>query len=1021
MNNHFYKQMIQDSPIGYAYHKILCDSDGKPCDYEFIEINFAFEKYTGLRSSDIIGKKISEIMPHIRNEKFDWIKLYGNIAINGGKEEFEQYSEALDRWYVINTYSPEKYYFITLFTDVTKEFNDSLETKTLFAALNDVVFQLDENFVFTNVITPDESILFMPREAIIGKSVKEIFTGKLSELFTGALRKALISNKTEFIIYKSPVPGDSKWFKASIKYVDSIRSGNFAVLISNITEQKQLEDESLSYKNALEKHIRLQDLLFDISSDFVNVKTENIEATIQISLEKLGKIVGADRTHIFRYDFENKTFSNTFEWHDKNLKSRIQYLQDIDIELIPEWTEHHLKGKSFYVSDVSSLKYIYEIELLNLHGINSLLAVPIILENKPYGFVGFNSVNNHHFYGELEQHLLENFGQLLLTILLRKENEEEILKKTTELENFFSVNLDLLCITDIKGTLIRVNKAWESILGYSPEYLKGRSFLEFIHPDDISSTLDSISRLKNQEAIYHFVNRYKCADGSYRFIEWHSQPYANLIYVAARDITERKNMEDSLFIEKEKFQATLFSIGDGVVSVDKNQKVVLFNKIAEQLTGWSESEAIGKDFEIIFNMVDEDSHKKSENPILKVIETGNVIGISNNLKIISRNGSEIAIEYSASPIKDINNDIQGVVLVLRNVTEIRKIQKQIEYFSFYDYLTGLYNRRFFEEELIRLDVNRNLPISIIMLDVNGLKMTNDAFGHEIGDALLQKVAEILKMSCRADDVIARLGGDEFAIILPKSDELQADIIATRIADATLNETISSVMISVASGYSTKLYQNQDINEIIKASEICMYKNKIKSGKLMRKKTFELIISTLNKNYNNEQAHASAVSKLCKQIGFALGLSAEQLENLGTVAVLHDIGKITIPPAVLNKKEPLTQEESDLIERHSESGYQIMKSVEEYSFLAQYVLSHHERWDGNGYPRKQKGKDIPLFSRIISVADAYDAMTNERPYKNKLSKNAAILELRKNSGTQFDPEIVSVFIEKVLLKQSDLDK
>jgi len=278
MNNHFYKQMIIDSPIGYAYHKILCDSDSNPCDYEFIEINFAFEKYTGLRNSDIIGKKISEIMPNIHKEKFDWIKFFGKIAINGGKEEFKQYSETLDRWYMINVYSPEKYYFITLFTDVTKELNDSIETKTLFAALNDVVFQLNEDFVFINVITPDESILFMPREAIIGKSVKEIFTGKLAELFTGTLKKALISNKAEFIIYQSPVPGDSKWFKASIKYVNSLGRGNFAVLISNITEQKQLEDESLSYKNELEKHIRLQDLLFKISSDFVNVKTENIEA-----------------------------------------------------------------------------------------------------------------------------------------------------------------------------------------------------------------------------------------------------------------------------------------------------------------------------------------------------------------------------------------------------------------------------------------------------------------------------------------------------------------------------------------------------------------------------------------------------------------------------------------------------------------------------------------------------------------------------------------------------------------------
>lgn len=1013
MNHAFYKKTIEKSPVGYAYHRIICDENENPCDYEFLEINPAFEKHTGLKGADLIGKKISEIMPEIYNTKFDWIKFYGNIAINGGEEELQQYSEILDKWYMISVYSPEKYYFITIFTDITKELSDLVETKILFSALNDAVFQLDEDFVFKNVITPDDSILFMPREQIIGKNIKELFPESMSRLFIKTFKKVLACKKAEYIVYESPIPDDFRWFGANIKYMEGVGNGKFAVLISDITAQKKLEDKALVYKKELEQQSHLQELLFEISSNFVDVKIENIEASIQEALEKLGKSVGADRTYVFRYNLENKTCTNTFEWCSKNVKPRIDSSQEVSVELIPEWFEHHLKGKTFSVSDISDLRHISEIELLNLHGIKSLLAVPIISENHLYGFVGFNSVKKHHFYSKIEQHLLESFGKLLLTILLRKENEEEIINKTEELERFFSVNLDLLCIADVYGRFIRVNKAWENILGYSKEYLQGREFLEFVHPDDIASTLGIMSELKNQKQVSNFVNRYRCLDGTYRFIEWRSHPHGDLVYAAARDITERKNIEDALFIEKEIFQTTLLSIGDGVISVDKDGKIVLLNNMAEQLTGWSHSETAGKPFEDFFNIIDEISRKKSENPISKVIQTGETVELSNNLSLINKYGDEISIEYSASPIKNKTSEIQGAVLVLRDVTEKRKTLKQVEYLSFHDYLTGLYNRRFFEEELIRLDTKRNLPISLIMLDVNGLKLTNDAFGHEMGDELLKKVAEILKKQCRADDIIARLGGDEFAVILPKSDELQADMIASRISDAAAKETLHSIIVSVASGYAAKICENQDINDIIKSSEIKMYNNKIKSSKMVRKKTFELIRHNLNQKYKNELAHTKMVGQMCKQIGVAMKLPDEQIKSLEAAGSFHDIGKIIIPPDILNNPGPLSQEEFELVQRHCESGYQILKSVEEYSPLARYVLSHHERWDGSGYPRKQKGKEIPLFSRIISIADAYDAMTNERPYKKTLTKEEAVLEFKKNAGTQFDPEIVEIFIEKVL--------
>lgn len=791
---------------------------------------------------------------------------------------------------------------------------------------------------------------------------------------------------------------------------------NFLNQMNDIESLRLLEDYSNEYKLELEKHDTLQSLLLEISSDFLSAKIEEFDLMIQLALEKIGRAVDADRSYIFQYDFDKNICINSFEWCNCSIPPRIADSQNISLSLIPEWVENHKAKKSFYVSDISELRFPQEVRLLKSGDIKSLITVPIVKGESLYGFVGFNSIKSNKVYSECEKKVLENFSNILLTILIRKDYEAKIQQKNEELEQFFSINLDLLCIGDMDGNFIRLNKAWEDTLGYSNVYLANKKIFDFIHPDDIELTIQAISKLRNNETLHTFVNRYRDINGKYHFIEWRSKPYNEYIYSAARDITERKIMEENLYFEKEAFRTTLLSIGDGVVSVNRNLNVVFMNNISETITGWDYAEIEGMSIENIFHIVDESNLQKIPNLINSVVTNKEIVRsskISSNLALMRKDNSLISVEFNISPIKNKQGDIEGAVIVLRDVNEKRKAQKQVEYLSFHDYLTGLYNRRYFEEELMRLDTKRNLPLSIVMLDVNGLKLTNDAFGHSMGDELLKKVGNILKTQCRSDDIIARLGGDEFAIVLPKTDDAQTNIIINRITEASLKENLDSIMISVAIGHSVKESPTQDTAEIIAAAENNMYKNKIKSGKIMRKRTFELILKTLNKNYENEQSHNISVSDICRSIGEALEFSNEQLASLCDAALLHDIGKIIIPPEIINKPSKLTQEEFEIVQRHPETGYQILKSIEQYSHLARYVLSHHERWDGKGYPRRQKNSEIPIFSRIISIADAYDAMTSDRPYRKALSKVAAIEELQRNAGTQFDPNVVDVFVKKVL--------
>lgn len=362
--------------------------------------------------------------------------------------------------------------------------------------------------------------------------------------------------------------------------------------------------------------------------------------------------------------------------------------------------------------------------------------------------------------------------------------------------------------------------------------------------------------------------------------------------------------------------------------------------------------------------------------------------------------------------------IFALLLIIWNRSLQRKVKektKELYYLGYRDQLTGLFNRRFFEEELTRLDILENLPLTIVMADVNGLKLVNDSFGHAAGDDLLKKVAQVISSGCRSEDIVARLGGDEFVLVLCKTDMNKTDQIIKNINMLAEKEKVGSVDISVSFGYETKNDISEKIQEIFKKAEDHMYKRKIFEGPSMRGKTIKTIIKTLHEKNKREEQHSHRVAILCECMGKAIGFSEIGVNELKNVGLLHDIGKIAIDESVLNKPGKLDKSEWDEMQRHPEIGYRILSTVNEMSEMAEYVLAHHERWDGSGYPKGLKGEEIPLQSRIISIADAYDAMTSERSYHNSLSQESAIAELQKNAGSQFDAELVSVFVEKVLIQ------
>ena len=383
------------------------------------------------------------------------------------------------------------------------------------------------------------------------------------------------------------------------------------------------------------------------------------------------------------------------------------------------------------------------------------------------------------------------------------------------------------------------------------------------------------------------------------------------------------------------------------------------------------------------------------------------------LETVTNGGSNGWMWARGEAVKDSDGNIISLWGAAQDITARKKAESDLLYLSYHDHLTGLYNRGFFENELKRLDTNQNFPLSIIMCDINGLKLINDSFGHDIGDALLKSAAEIIKKACRKEDIIARIGGDEFVVILPKTTEEYAQQISNHIKELASKEKVDNVELSIACGYDTKTSDNQSIIELISNAENHMYQHKLSEHSSMRSKTIDIIMNTLFAKSKREAVHSNRVSRLCIAIGSKMNLNKDVVNQLRIAGLIHDIGKIGIDEKILNKAGNLSFDERKDIERHPEIGWRLLSSTNEFSELAQFVLNHHEKWDGSGYPNGVKGLKIPLEARIISVADSYDAMTSKRSYRNGLSKEEAVKELMRCSGTQFDPEIVDMFVNQVL--------
>ena len=351
-------------------------------------------------------------------------------------------------------------------------------------------------------------------------------------------------------------------------------------------------------------------------------------------------------------------------------------------------------------------------------------------------------------------------------------------------------------------------------------------------------------------------------------------------------------------------------------------------------------------------------------------------------------------------LRDGKNRIIGHLLIMKSMVIER------------DSLTRLYSKQSFYANMENYVGQKLYPVTVVVCNTNGIGFINDVYGWAKGNEMLKSAADLLRNNLPKSAVLARLDGGDMAAGLIEAEQEYADRLFKNIKEQYCAGSDVGIAADLEYGIAVIRDGSKSVDDAVREAVNSMRTKKLMSETSQKSSLLDSLTQTLTESDYETEEHVERTKEMAVKLGKALKLSDAELGKLELLAVLHDIGKIAIPHSILLKPGKLTDEEWEIMKTHTEKGYRIASASKELQSIAEYILHHHERWDGNGYPGGLKGEEIPLLSRIITVVDSHDVMVHDRPYHKAMSREDAVQELLRCSGTQFDPHLVEVFLQVI---------
>ena len=597
---------------------------------------------------------------------------------------------------------------------------------------------------------------------------------------------------------------------------------------------------------------------------------------------------------------------------------------------------------------------------------------------------------------------------------IERKRIEEALRESEERYRTILENIeDGYYEVDLAGNFTFLNDSMCRISATPKEQLMGMNNRQYTDPENAKKIFEAFNEVyrtgnPSRECTWEIVR----IDGIKRHLEasisLRKDSLGNPIGFRGivRDITDRKRAIEKLRESEERFRQLAENIRE-VFYVSEQRYVRYVSPAYMEIWGRT-PQSLYHEPESFLDTV----HPEDKEGVRESLEKKGRGEVEEIYRIVRPDGSIRWIKDRSFPIYDDSGKTLRVVGIAADITDLKLGEEKLKYLSLHDPLTGLYNRIYFEEEMSRIEKGRYDLVGIVSCDVDGLKLVNDTLGHDQGDNLLATAARVIRGCFREGDLVARIGGDEFAIVLPDTTEPAVENACQRIQEAVAcyNATGPEIPLSISVGSAVSKGVDRNPRDLFKEADNSMYRKKLYRTQSVRSTIVKTLINTLKERDLTTERHMIRLEKLLVRVAAFIGLPESTRSDLSLLAKFHDIGKVGISDSILFKEGPLTSEEWTEMKRHCEIGYRIALSAPELIPIADWILKHHEWWDGKGYPLGIKGEEIPVECRLLAMADAYEVLTSARPYRKTLSHAEAVAELQRHAGTQFDPKLLEKFVQ-----------